>query len=440
MAATRRPYLSAVSAAAAAVAVVTAACTFNPPATAGLRECPHKWVRFEVVDPDKRLSPLVTPSTGLALSGPQTDVPEYNDCQRFVVDRKYGSLIAIFAAYQLDSVAAMLDTIGAAQDTSVTMVGKRALPVAIIWNQGPDKYEPLGIEVGFSCLRLFHMGKDLKAKLEYLGMNQGACKPPPDGTVPPGNDLEIRPVKFGLFGAKEFPPVARWDWDPSHGHQYIGILCGEKSWCEVGRPGFVRSLPDLNAPMRFDKEARVRRIKGWYDEQQMDVIPSGGTLQPSTVHAAVIPDPDLGDQNLGSYHNRWVRTGYIALDAPIPDYLTKLNISQVTPGSQLNQMNAIGMCFGTHARCGVDHARLHLNSACTQAMWNDAATERWWARIQAAKDLGTDRYKYFCVIRYTHPTLPMGVPGTARWRWLDDDPSVWEACADGCCEVQARKS
>jgi hypothetical protein len=55
---------------------------------------------------------VVVPKTGLAVPGPHTDIPEFHDCQRFILgdetDRKYGALFAIFSAFNLDSVITLL--------------------------------------------------------------------------------------------------------------------------------------------------------------------------------------------------------------------------------------------------------------------------------------------------------------------------------------------
>jgi hypothetical protein len=39
--------------------------------------------------------------------------------------------------------------------------------------------------------------------------------------------------------------------------------------------------------------------------------------------------------------------------------------------------------------------------------------------------------KYYRATRVDHSSI--NVPGAARWRWLDDDETVWFRCAAGCC-------
>ena len=418
---------------------VTSSCkpvTLKP--SGGLVECPHTWTTMYQLGNNKPTVSYVVPLSGLPLSGAQTNVPEYNDCQRFVIGDRYGPLMAIFAAFQLDEVARELDRLSQQHD-SVTMSPKNFLAVAQILNQGPETYAPLSLPPGFSCLRLYVRGMMLQAKVQYIGMNPPDCLNDFDPTKPSA-DLAVKARTLPGFVDKDYPPVARWEWDPDHGHQYISILCGLRRWCEVGPNNFSSARP-RDPSANTDAEARVKRIKGWYDEQQMDVI-VGGKLVPSAIHAAFIPAPDLKDLTINDYQDKWPRTGYISLDKDIPAYKVKLNITQVAPNSALKAMNTVDMCYGRHARCGIVQTALHFNnSTCTKEMWA-ADTASWWARIRSAQDLpnSTPTYRYFCVIRRTHPTGGvMGVPGTARWRWLDEDPTGWESCPDGCCEIQSKK-
>src|SRR5207245_9510779 len=94
-----------------------------------------------------------------------------------------------------------------------------------------------------------------------------------------------------------YPPVARWDWDPAHHEQYIGIKCGV-AWCEVGSQQFAPA-PALTAGPSFDPVTgftattgsdHVYTIKGWYDEQQL-AVPAGDGLAPGACHGVLMPKP-----------------------------------------------------------------------------------------------------------------------------------------------------
>ena len=53
----------------------------------------------------------------------------------------------------------------------------------------------------------------------------------------------------------------------------------------------------------------------------------------------------------------------------------------------------------------------------------------WWAVVvKPSKEVS-----YRCVYRTDHGTIP--VPGTARWRWVLNDETIWVRCANGCCQV-----
>lgn len=94
-----------------------------------LPECPENWGSFPLYEDSgsKRYRPRevdrlfstgpggqVTfnpPNGQLPLSGPQTSIPEFNDCQKFISRSdpgKFDSLYAIFAAFQVDSVTRQL--------------------------------------------------------------------------------------------------------------------------------------------------------------------------------------------------------------------------------------------------------------------------------------------------------------------------------------------
>ncbi len=57
------------------------------------------------------VSTVVGPG-GLSLSGPRTNIPEFNDCQKLIVQGaegpQYAGLVAIFAAFKLDSIGASI--------------------------------------------------------------------------------------------------------------------------------------------------------------------------------------------------------------------------------------------------------------------------------------------------------------------------------------------
>ena len=51
------------------------------------------------------------------------------------------------------------------------------------------------------------------------------------------------------------------------------------------------------------------------------------------------------------------------------------------------------------------------------------------------------RLEYKCAYRTDHAGVkdlngnPVDIPGTARWKWDEDDEKLWVRCPQGCCTV-----
>ena len=106
-----------------------------------LPECPHDWdfSKITVIDRQtKESEPLQTVNGSPLLSGPglQTNVPEFNDCQRLVVREgetaRYDSLYAVWAR---DSMGSMDDTLSIKSIKSVLDTGA-AFPMVEILSIG----------------------------------------------------------------------------------------------------------------------------------------------------------------------------------------------------------------------------------------------------------------------------------------------------------------
>src|SRR5207253_8924149 len=102
---------------------------------------------------------------------------------------------------------------------------------------------------------------------------------------------QTKPTKMDDFYAiqeqKDTPPyqripaVARWDWDKGNGYNYIGVRCGDKTWCEIGQNGSFRvsdPFPSTGTPL----------IKGYYDRQFLSYK---GFV--SDVLATIVPGAEL---------------------------------------------------------------------------------------------------------------------------------------------------
>jgi len=382
--------------------------------------------------------------TDIPLSGPVARIPEYHDCQRFIEGDQYTALFAIFAAFRLDTV----DTLSGPVDT---------MPMATIYTPSGD-YPALGIKPGFNCLFLSRNTSHVwTAKVIPWGIDKNNCA---DGHIVPGpgvgTDLSVRQQAVsGTFSARDYPPAARWDRDGHDSVYTIGIRCG-RAWCEVGRRGFTPSVGYNGPALSFDPiggvmpsaqaQARVQRIKGWYDVQRL-ADPSTGSLHPTKFRGFLIPHPLLDSvawlnwktdptAALESYFRQgWLHVGYAYMEG---NY-SKWNFRQ--------GINKIYMCYGTlGGNCELPQPLPQAEKPSTVTLENcptDPTTpsRRWWARTTSAG--GTT---YVCIERMDHRNdllawaqdphnagVLISIPATARWRFLPRDESGWWGCPSGCC-------
>ena len=395
-------------------------------------ECPQKW---DSLPNAQRRVPIDVPETGLTLPGPITNVPEFHDCQRFILpgDTLFGHLVAVFVRYKLDvfmdSIMAMVNV---APNDSTTI---NSLATAQIYNYGPA-YGPLGIAPNFSCLYLSVAGGTWRAKMVPVGEKDQDCAMPRNLNALNGTPLTVVRTQAEGLPREAYPLVARWDRD-SLGTYYVGMSCGD-AWCDIGPDGFKPA----RAHYQDDSDAsRVLRIKGWYDEQHLATRGANeDDPRPSGIRGTVIPHPDLHTYE-GETFTTWTRAGYIALDSIGPGftesiasyYKTKFNLSSVSVTKQLDQMNQIHICHGTRARCSVPNSGMSTSELCgPDKTWYGRRINRWWVKLQSPA-VNNDVHK--CVTRRGHEDLDVPIPGTARWRWLIRDETVWERCTHGCCEV-----
>lgn len=374
----------------------------------GRPECPHDW--------DFKKGQM-------ALVGPTINVPEFHDCQRFIVysdtGAVYDSLYAIFAARGLDT----LDTTLSLLDTAGS--GKVALAAAEVYAEGV--YPPLGIRAMFSCLYLFRVDGVWNARMVPQGRAERDCSLPVDATTLAGPTLLVRRYPSPKFADSDFPAVARWDWDSLHHWQTIGLKCG-RAWCEVGPTGFETTRPPvLFVGAGTQKLRRTRMIKGWYDQQFLADTGADGTVKPSRIWGTIWPDSGLDDADTVRAFRRgsWVRVAQVALEdrsgvvGTANPYKTRMNLDLT---NATGPFNTISLCRGTRAQCHPD-----LTTLCD-------GDGQWWGRVDDATNDGSPA-RYLCTVRRAHDALAYHVPGSARWRWLATDETTWKRCDAGCCEL-----
>jgi hypothetical protein len=420
-----------------------------------LRECPEggHWTRVFTAHAAEApfLTPAFTilPKGQIPLSREITDIVEFHDCQRFVVQENnsqplhYSSLFAIFARLHLDSayrlprvVRVHLDSVQR-QSRDVRVDPRNlGIPMATILAV-EEPYDQLGIKQAFNCLYFFRTStvnqNAWEARVVPVGADANACTVPLPRSDTRGKTLTVSVMTQRGDGIDEPPPVARWDWDTSNRLQYIGIRCG-RAWCEVHpetKPGttFSSSRPFA---------ALSKRAKGWYDEQLLavahsttgkpdEVSPIMGTIMPGEVSS-----PEFGSPENSKFKFKWRSVANVAIQGDPGLYVSKLNLFD--SGNSMTR-NVVSMCFipkGAPNGCVPAGAVL---PGCT-------ATDGWFAKVWHASGPGQDVTKYFCVIRTPHDDSTMDppppVPNAPRWRWAIDDETMWVACLSGCCEVKAR--
>jgi hypothetical protein len=119
-------------------------------------------------------------------------------------------------------------------------------------------------------------------------------------------------------------------------------------------------------------------------------------------------------KNEADFVDGWKPVAYLLMDGnPGGKYKSKLNLER--------GINKVFYCHGTFASCG---------ETTTEPPCEVGADHTWWAKIESAV---THEVKYYCVTRRTHPGLE--IPGVVRWRWSEDDETLWVRCPEGCCAV-----
>lgn len=423
-----------------------------PSSVAGVQDTTRRGVplRYECPLTDSIIvgPPFVTaPASTIPVAGPLSHIPEFHDCQRFIRRKyflwsRYDSLYAIFASFRLDSLwltrglggtsfnircdASTIVTrghpcISRVVGDSVAVEGNGiAFAEIVSWG---GTYDQLGIGPGYNCLYLFDPATP-KAFMVKQGLTNDKCATL--NTFPTGANVKQLPVRRTVvptYAAGDYPPVARWDWDHRKTQQYIGIRCGA-AWCEVsnGDAPLAPSVAYVALSAVTATQKRVVEIKGWYDEQRLDVgVPSG-------IRGNAFPAPGLHTFNLTHFTGNWVPVAFISLASPHPKYQQTFNFgsASIGPGVTFAALDTVELCHGPN--CAVPQTPA-LN--CT---WGSSANDhQWWARIKRAAPGQPPMYK--CVTRRGHEGLGDSIPGTVRWRWMGNDETVWMRCDVGCCEV-----
>jgi hypothetical protein len=209
---------------------------------------------------------------------------------------------------------------------------------------------------------------------------------------------------------KDYPDVARWDWDEDSLKQYIGFGCGA-AWCEVGETGFTASDPAPVTDGMKHREKRVRLIKGWHDRQYL-AHRVDDVLVPSNVMGIIVPDPLLGE---------WADDDFDERREVASIYLFAKSDADKPVLEKYKKNFNFGM------RKDDDPSRVYIIGKGQRGP-GDWEQRNW-----------RDRYGPFnstrdFVIKRHASKGP--IPGVVRWRWSERDEGTWVRCAAGCCELE----
>ena len=426
--------------------------------------------RFVAVAPGFR-SFIPQPVTDIPIASNIDEIPEYHDCQRFIVDKGFAALVAIWVSETIAKTfpahpAAVIPAVPAEprmrervpvqpEAEPVTAVDSFAIhaanppgepveahAVAVLHSTAPG-YGPLGVHAGFNCLYMWQTGP---ASTQWGAMMQpvlaeslATCtgtRTIDAGAV--GTPLEVRRANHQAEGLKpeDVAPVARFDREPTGGLRYLIVIqCGD-SWCQVGPSG---TFTGLAAGWVGDRDRRgeiarrvlerngqpsnasgmwkrVTSVKGWDDEQELAIWDdAAGGLRPSGVVGTIVPDPELEERKSAdsvAFDGQWISSASIYVTANYNG--RKLQLQQ--------GVSLLSVCRGKAEQCeGVPEA-----TPCTAG----PTGELWWFRLESPD--GT--LSFGCTKRKTHGGVVNVIgAGAARWRWLETDETTWIRCAEGCC-------
>jgi hypothetical protein len=400
-----------------------------------LPECPHDWDFTKIQIKDQRTEQLTTLTTlnGPSLSAPQaqTNVPEFNDCQRLVIGTgetaRYDSLYAVFAH---DSLYDKSNMIHVQLDTGA------AVPVVEILSLG-GTYPQLALQPGLNCLFVFKENDKWRARMAAFGTTERDChKAREVSEIVSFPELSIRRTDLKL-NWDDYPGVARWEWDVKSNTQVIGFRCLDE-WCEVGVDRHTPETgPDLTSTMGDIPDLAgkpVLQVKGWYDEQRLSPAqshwwkPGAG---PRKVVGTIVPVPGLDKLSPDNFDNTWQVVAYVNLSESSTEYY---DASSFAPKG-VRGVTTISLCMEDWggstplASGGCDGITLKDRQIAKCAPEATAPTIHWWAKTVSADK---DSQKSWCIVRRSAPD-GTPVPGTGRWRWVGDDETTWARCGGACC-------
>ena len=370
--------------------------------SAHLKQVPDSARQSYLIDCRRRALAVTQAASALRLAGEMMwSIPEYNDEQAFPTSANtYGPVALAFASPFLGTFK---------HDWQVEEQGARgmlAAVVVVVDNEGatlPGPYANLGLLGGINCIWLSLQGGKWTGNVSHTKKGS-VCSDTATRTP-----LGVIARKHLLHPSEaDYPPVTRFSEaalpngalpTDTAGQPLIGVRCID-NWCELG-PADAAGLPafTVSTPI-IGLKNRQERIKGWHDEQWLAVKVPGG--HKPVIRAAFVPERDVNEKSANDFKGpAWQRVATVHF---------KDDPAATKYGTQM------------HLRKGDNYIEIRFFN------------NNWEAQV-AYKTGGTSPLKFI----YRHPHNDAGVPGTARFRWRDDDDGLWAPCGQACCRVEAEQ-
>ena len=419
-------------------------------------ECPHYWAGT-----DHGLGAL---GDTLPIAGQQANVPEYNDCQRFI--ERNLTYSAIQAVWVHERVAQFYNRVNAltppsggtptedlngqpavflgAGDSSgaVTASGRIAV-VGLVWSTG--KYTQLGLaDSGFTCVVMRWRKRNAAVSDSYSALmvhvkDKFDCVNLRKLHLNMGYPLEV--TALSPRTGDRTPQVARWDWDAESKDQYMGMWC-PSGWCEFHNKGYHTSPSHNSGVGSYAGVAGMAvREKGFYDDQFLAAPASSGNAveagplgSAGPIRGTIYPEPNIGSRSLPQYDRKWLRVARVSLSDSSKAYLAKYLYTK-HPADPDDKHAFISLCFVKAAsevsRDTPDAQRPCPGPVPARTCERDNHNNGFW--YMQIDNPTQKKIRSYCVVYRKAPKNVL-IPSVVRWRWTKRDEIIWSPCPGGCCE------
>jgi hypothetical protein len=244
---------------------------------------------------------------------------EAHDCQKLIMDGKYGPLVTLWVFHHFSATAPFRDTV---------IVGG-------LFREGGPNFDPLKIKNDRSCLLLAEINGHWKAWILPIDTSK-SCKKG-EFTFNDADSLNVFRMDQGIVGR---PAAARWiDWGNGY---YIGVQCGNRHWCVIGVP--EPGVDPGNVPPAA-KDGRGDHQRLGYMKGGLTVSGLTGTIEPRDDLEQLVQNPN----NFAS----WTRVATIRLtgtdSAARAAYALKFRLGVASAPDSI-EVQLIRMADGYHIR------------------------------------------------------------------------------------------